>query len=102
MQCKLKGIEMAGQKGNTNKPIDKEPLTETLCLRFSKEEIKEIEEIAEQLEMPKTRLIRNLTLSGLDDAKLLNKLGVLKGAKKLIDFKERFTNYKKYQTLSID
>lgn len=93
---------MAGQKGNTNKPIDKEPLTETLCLRFSKEEIKEIKEIAAQLEMPKTRLIRNLTLSSLEDAKLLNKLGILKGAKKLLDFKERFSNYKKYQTISIN
>ena len=93
---------MAGQKGNTNKPIDQEVRNNNITIRFSDNELLEIEEIATQLEIPKTRLIRNLTLSSLDDAKLLNKIGVLKGAKKLLDFKERFTNYKKYQTLSID
>ena len=93
---------MAGQKGNTNKPIDKEALTETISLRFSKKELKEIEEIAIELNMPKTRLIRNLIITSLEDAKKLNKLGVLKGVKKLIDFKERFNNPEKYKTLSID
>ena len=86
---------MAGQKGNTNKPINKEPLTETLCIRFSKNELKEIEEIAKQIEISKTTLIRNMALSGLEDAKILNKIGALKGAKKLIDFKERLFNSKK-------
>ncbi len=51
--------------------------------------------------MPKTRFIRNLTLSGLEDAKVLHKIGALKGAKKLIDFKERFLNSEKYQTLEL-
>ena len=93
---------MAGQKGNTNKPIDKEALTETISLRFSKNELKEIEEIAKTLNIPKTRFIRNLTLAGLEDAKTLNKIGALKGAKKLLDFKERLFNSKNYQTLAID
>jgi uncharacterized protein (UPF0216 family) len=90
---------MAGQKGNTNKPIDKEALTETISLRFSKSELEEIEKIAEEIDIPKTRLIRNLVLSSLDEAKIFNKIGVLKGVKKLIDFKERFLNTQKYQTL---
>lgn len=92
---------MAGKKGNTNKPIDKEALTETISIRLSKEELYEITKISEELEIPKTRLIRNLTLSGLDDAKILNKIGALKGAKKLKDFKARFTNAERYQNFSM-
>ncbi len=52
--------------------------------------------------MPKTRFIRNLTLAGLEDAKTLNKIGALKGAKKLLDFKERLFNSSNYKTLQID
>ncbi|MDQ1339463.1 MAG: hypothetical protein QG567_615 [Campylobacterota bacterium] len=87
---------MAGQKGNTNKPIDEDILDIQVNIRFSKKEIEEIEKIAEELELPKTRLIRNLALAGLADAKTLNKIGILKGAKKLLDFKDRFSNPKKY------
>ena len=90
---------MAGQKGNTNKPIDKEALTETISLRFSKSELEEIEKIAKEIDIPKARLIRNLVLTSLDEAKLFNKIGVLKGIKKLIDFKERFLHTENYQTL---
>lgn len=93
---------MAGQKGNTNKPIDTEVLTETVSIRFSKSEIEEITKIAENINLPKTRLIRNLTLSSLEDAKALNKIGALKGAKKLLDFKERFLNAEKYKKLAIN
>lgn len=87
---------MAGQKGNTNKPIDEDILDIQINLRFSKKEIEEIEKIAKELELPKTRLIRNLTLAGLADAKTLNKIGILKGAKKVLDFKDRFLNPNKY------
>jgi len=90
---------MAGQKGNTNKPIDKDALTERITIRFSPEELKEIEEMAKILEISKTRLIRNMTLAGLEDARILNKIGALKGAKLLCDFKERFIKTEKYQTL---
>jgi len=93
---------MAGQKGNTNKPIDKEALTETISLRFSKSELEEIEKIAEEIDIPKTRLIRNLVLSSLDEAKIFNKIGVLKGVKKLIDFKERFLHTENYKTLTAE
>ena len=79
--------------------IDKEPIKNNLTIRFSDRELREIEELAKKLDMPKTRFIRNLTLSGLEDAKTLDKIGALKGAKKLIDFKERLLNPEKYQTL---
>jgi len=44
-------------------------------IRFSKEEMERIEKVAKKLNMPKARLIRNMTLVGLEDAELLNKLG---------------------------
>jgi len=88
--------------GKGRKTIDKEPINNNLTIRFSDRELAEIEELAKNLDMPKTRFIRNLTLAGLEDAKTLNKIGVLKGAKKLLDFKERLFNSKNYQTLAID
>lgn len=74
------------------KTIDKEALTETISLRFSKEEMQEIEKIAKDLNMPKTRFLRNLALTSLDDAKVLHNMGILKGATKLKEFKEKFSN----------
>ena len=44
-------------------------------VRFNKEEMERIEEIAKKLGIPKSRVIRNLTLLGLEDAELYNKLG---------------------------
>lgn len=90
---------MSGKKGNTNKPVDQEARNINITIRFSKTELKEIEKIAKELDMPKTKLIRNLTLSGLDDAKILSKLGFLKGTKKLADFKEKLANPNKYQSI---
>ncbi|RLD42059.1 MAG: hypothetical protein DRI88_12020 [Bacteroidetes bacterium] len=84
------------------KTIDKEAINNNLTIRFSDKELAEIEELAKKLDMPKTRFIRNLTLAGLEDAKTLNKIGALKGAKKLLDFKERLFNSSNYKTLQID
>jgi len=81
------------------KTIDKDALTENITVRFSKNEIEEIKKIAENIEIPTTRLIRNLVLCSLDDAKFLNKIGVLKGTKKLIEFKKRLQNEEKYPRL---
>lgn len=81
------------------KKIDKEVLDINVTVRFSREEIKNIEEIAKSLDIPKTRLIRNLTLSSLEEAKIFNKIGAFKGVKKLLDFKKRFLNPEKYKTL---
>jgi len=84
------------------KAIDKEALTQTISIRFTKEELKEIEEIANNIGIAKTRLVRNLTLSSLEEAKMLDKIGALKGAQKLLDFKERLLNPSKYKKLAID
>ena len=84
-------------KGAGRKAIDKEARNICISIRFSEEEIKEIEKIAKELDIPKTKLIRNLALAGLSDAKLLNNLKILKGVKTLIDFKDRFSNPNKYK-----
>jgi uncharacterized protein (UPF0216 family) len=84
------------------KTIDKEALTETISLRFTKQELEKISTIAKELDMPKTRLMRNLALSSLEEAKIFHKLGILKGVKRFQDFKERFLNPEKYQNISID
>ena len=78
------------------KTIDGEARNINISIRLSETEMKEIEKIAKELDMPKTKFIRNLALTGLDDAKLLSKLGILKGAKKLTDFKEKFSKINKY------
>lgn len=44
-------------------------------IRFNKEEMERIEEIAKKLGIPKSRVIRNLTILGLEDAEIYNKLG---------------------------
>lgn len=84
------------------KTIDKEPLTETISIRFTKSELEEIEKIADKLNLPKTRLIRNMALSGLEEARFLNNIGALKGAQKLLDFKDRLMNPKNYQELELE
>lgn len=81
------------------KTIDEEALTENITLRFTKKELQEIENIAKDLKITKTRFMRNLLLASLSDAKIFHKLGILKGAEKLIDFKERFSNPERYKTL---
>ena len=93
-----KGKKM--RKSNAGrKTIDEHPRNTNITIRFTDEEIEEIEKIAKDMDIPKTRLIRNLVLTSLNDAKVLNKIGVLKGVKKFIDFKERFKHPEKYQTL---
>ena len=98
-KCNAKGNKMSNSSKMGRPLIDKEPIKNNLTIRFSDRELREIEELAKKLDMPKTRFIRNLTLSGLEDAKTLDKVGVLKGAQKLIDFKERLLNPEKFQTL---
>jgi len=81
------------------KPEAEEARKNLVTVKFTDKELKEIEDIARNIDIPRTTLIRNMTLAGLDEAKLLNKIGALKGAKKLLDFKERFSNSKKYPNL---
>jgi predicted DNA-binding protein len=58
-------------------------------IRFSKEEMERIEKVAKKLNMPKARLIRNLTLIGLEDAELYEKLGFFEIAKLIKKLKEK-------------
>jgi len=81
------------------KPEAEETRRNLVTVKFTNNELKEIDEIAKILDIPRTTLIRNITLTGLEEAKILNKLGVLKGAKKLLDFQKRFLNSEKYPNL---
>ncbi len=58
-------------------------------VRFSKEEMERIEKIAKKLNMPKSRVIRNLTLAGLEDAELLNKIGAFEIVKMIEKLREK-------------
>ena len=58
-------------------------------IRLSKEEMKRIEKVANKLGIPKARLIRNLTLAGLEDAELLEKLGLFEAIKIIEKIKEK-------------
>ena len=89
-------------KNAGRKTIDSEVLTETISIRLTKQELEEFQRIADNVGMAKTRLMRNTLMIGLDDIKTLNKIGILKGAVKFVDFKERFLNSDKYQTLSTE
>jgi DNA-binding Lrp family transcriptional regulator len=81
------------------KPESGETRNNPVTVKFTNKELKEIEEIAKNINISRTTLIRNMTLAGLEDAKILNKIGALKGARKLLDFKERFLHPEKYKTL---
>lgn len=84
------------------KPEAEETRANAVTVKFTDKELKQIEEIAKSINIPRTTLIRNMTLSGLEDGIILDKLGALKGARKLLDFKERLFNYQNYKTLQID
>jgi len=78
-------------------PLDNVVREERLFLKVSKEEAREIEELAEYLEIPKSTFVRNLTLTALDEAKILKKLGLLglgKGIRKTSEALERFKEMK--------
>jgi|GEM_PF-3269487 len=61
-------------------------------LRLSKTEKENIEELARTLNLPPSTFIRNLVMTSYEDAVLFEKLGLLKGTKKFLDFKEKYLN----------
>ncbi len=67
-----------------------------LTIRVSEEEYKRIENIANKIGIPKTRLARNLIIAGLEDAELLDKLGAFDIAKLIEKIREKALgqNYK--------
>jgi len=83
------------------KPEAETARSNSVTVKFTDKELEIIEDIAKNINIPRTTLIRNMTLVGLDDMIILNKIGALKGAKKLLDFKERFTNSINYKELPI-
>lgn len=88
-------------KKDMNNKLDGETRNVVITIRFTEKEMEDIEKIANNLNMPKTRLIRNLTITNLKDAKFLNNCGVLKNAQKLLEFGDRLKNPKKYPQLAI-
>jgi predicted DNA-binding protein len=56
------------------------------------EEMERVEKIAKKLNMPKGRLIRKLAMAGLEDAELLNKLGLFDIVKMIEKIRERAFN----------
>ncbi len=84
------------------KPKDGITREEKITIKLSKDEIKRIIELSEFLDMPKTVLVRNLVLSGLDEAELLKKLGflsVVKNIKKTSEFLILFKEIKDSKTI---
>ena len=64
-------------------------------VRFSKEEMERIEKVAKKLNMPKSKVIRNLVLVGLEDAELLAKLGFFDAIKMIEKIREKALGIKK-------
>ncbi|HHH54710.1 MAG TPA: hypothetical protein ENK91_13695, partial [Bacteroidetes bacterium] len=72
--------------------IIKNGRNERLEFRCSTEEKKKIEELAKYLEMPSSTLVRNLVIASYEDAIIFKRIGILKGAKKIKDFKEKLSS----------
>lgn len=64
-----------------------------LRIRLSEQEYKEVHELAEYINIPVTTLARNFLLYAKRDAEFLKKLGILKGAKKFVEFEEKFGEF---------
>ena len=82
--------------------MGKEAKTIIKSVRFTEEEIKQLNSMSNYLEIPLMVLIRNLTLTCLEDAELLKKAGVLelaKGIKQTSEAIEKFKSIKQTQTL---
>ena len=60
-----------------------------ITIRLSEEEYERIEKVAKKLNMPISRVIRNLTMAGLEDAELLDKLGFFDIAKMIEKIREK-------------
>jgi len=83
------------------KPKDGKVRETVVSFKLSEDEVKEINNLAEFLDMPKTVLVRNLVLSSLEDTKIMKKTGVLslaKGIKKTSEFLTTFQGIKEKNT----
>ena len=60
-----------------------------ITIRLSEEEYERIEKVAKKLNMPISRVIRNLTMAGLEDAELFTKLGFFDAVKMVEKIREK-------------
>ena len=60
-------------------------------LRLSQTEKENIEKLANSLNIPPSTFIRNLVMTSYEDAVIFEKIGLLTGAKKFLDFKEKYS-----------
>ena len=60
-----------------------------ITIRVSEEEYERIEKVAKKLNMPISRVIRNLTMAGLEDAELFAKLGFFDAIKMIEKIREK-------------
>ncbi len=58
-------------------------------ISLTQEEMERIEKIAQKIGITKSRLARNLVLAGLEDAELLNKLGLFDAVKMIEKIREK-------------
>ena len=84
------------------KPETGEARKNLVTIKLTDKELEDINKIAEILEIPRTRLIRNMVIASLKDAKFLDILGILKGVKNINDFTQRWLNPERYKTLYTD
>jgi len=66
-----------------------------ITIRVSEEEYKRIEKIAKKINMPKAALIRNMTLVGLEDTELLNKIGAFEIVKIIEEIREKVAKHER-------
>lgn len=62
-------------------------------IRLTEKEYREVQELAEHIEIPVTTLARNFLLYAKRDAEFLKRFGILKGAKKFVEFEEKFGEF---------
>ena len=66
-----------------------------ITIRVTNDEYERIEKVAKKLNMPISRVIRNLTMVGLEDAELFSKLGFFDAIKMIEKIREKALGVKK-------
>ena len=68
------------------RPKEQNPKDVKLTIRFTEDENKQIEELANKIGMSKSKLIRSIVLGDIDDSKLLQNIGSLPLIQKYKEF----------------
>lgn len=68
------------------RPKEDNPKDIQLSIRFTHDENRQIEELAEKIGMSKAKLIRSIVLGNIDDVKFLQNIGSLPLIKKYKEF----------------